>query len=71
MDCVGSVGVKVNDDISHYFQTLKVLRQRDQLSPLLFNLVSDMLVVIIARAKEDGQVGGLIPHLVEGGICIV
>jgi hypothetical protein len=25
----------------------------------------------IARAKEDGEVGGLIPHLVEGGVYIL
>jgi hypothetical protein len=62
----GSVGIKVNDDIGHYFQTLKGLRQGDPLSPMLFNIAADMLAILIARAKEDGQVGGLIPHLVEG-----
>ena len=30
-----------------------------------------MLAILIARAKEDGQVGGLIPHLVEGGVSIL
>jgi hypothetical protein len=63
----GSVGIRVNDDISHYFQTLKGLRQGDPLSPILFKIVADMLVIMIARAKDDGQVEGLIPHLVEGG----
>ena len=63
----GSVGIRVNDDIGHYFQTLKGLRQGDPLSPVLFNIVADMLAVLIGRAKEDGQVGGLIPHLVDGG----
>jgi hypothetical protein len=62
----GSVGVKVNDDIGHYFQTRKRLRQDDPLSPILFNIVADMLAILIARAKEDGQVGDLVPHLVEG-----
>jgi hypothetical protein len=33
--------------------------------------VVDMLVILIARAKEDGQVEGLIPHLVDGGISIL
>jgi hypothetical protein len=61
----------VNDDIGHYFQTHKGLRQGDPLSPILFNLVADMLVILIARAKEDGQVEGLIPHLVDGGISIL
>jgi hypothetical protein len=49
----GSVGVKVNDDIGHYFQTYKGLRQGDPISPILFNLVADMLAILIARAKED------------------
>jgi hypothetical protein len=30
-----------------------------------------MLAILIARTKEDGQVGGLIPHLVDGGISIL
>jgi retron-type reverse transcriptase len=67
----GSVGVKLNDDFFHYFQTKKGLRQGDPLSPMLFNIVVDMLAILIERAKIDGQVGGLIPHLVEGGISIL
>jgi hypothetical protein len=67
----GSVGIRVNDDIGHYFQTRKGLRQEDPLSPLLFNIIADMLAILIARAKEDGQIGGLIPHLVDGGISIL
>jgi hypothetical protein len=38
---------------------------------MLFNTVVDMLVILIERAKDDGQVGGLIPHLVESGISIL
>jgi hypothetical protein len=67
----GSVGIRVNDDIGHYFQNLKGLRQGDLLSPMLFNIVADMLAILIARAKENGQVGGLIDHLVEGGVSIL
>jgi hypothetical protein len=37
----GSVGIKVNNDIGHYFQTLKGLRQGDLMSPILFNIVAD------------------------------
>jgi hypothetical protein len=61
----------VNDEVGHFFQTLKGLRQGDPLSPMLFNIIADMLAIIINRAKEDGQVGGLIPHLVEGGVSIL
>src|ERR1044071_4895022 len=61
----GSVAVNVNDDIGHYFETKKGLRQGDPLSPILFNIVADMLAIMIARAKEDGKVEGLIPHLID------
>jgi hypothetical protein len=30
-----------------------------------------MLAILIARAEEDVQVGGLIPHLVERGVSIL
>ena len=30
-----------------------------------------MLTVLIGRAKEKGLVGGLVPHLVDGGIYIL
>ena len=39
--------------------------------PILFNIVVDMLVVLIGRAKEDGEVGGLVPHLVDEGVSIL
>jgi hypothetical protein len=45
----GSVGIRVNDDIGHYFQGLKGFRQADPLSPILFNIVVDMLAILIAR----------------------
>jgi hypothetical protein len=49
----GSVCIRVNNDICHYFQTKKGLRQEDPLSPILFNIIADMLVVLFARDKED------------------
>ena len=53
----------MNDDISHYFQTLK--------GPVLFNIMADMLAILIGRAQEDGQVGSLMPHLVYGGVSVL
>jgi hypothetical protein len=67
----GSMGIRVNDDIGHNFQTRKGLRQGDPLSPILFNIVADMLAILIARANEVGQIGGLLSHLVDGGISIL
>lgn len=65
------MGVKVNDDIGKIFQTKKGLRQGDPLSPLMFNLVGDMLAILIARAREDGQISGLIPHLIDDGLSVL
>ena len=62
----GSVGIGINDDITHYFRTMKGLIHRRFVVTVLFNIVADMLSILIAKAKENGQVGGLIPHLVEG-----
>ena len=47
------------------------LRQGDSMSPLLFNIVADMLAILIGRAKQHGQVEGLVPHLVDGGVSIL
>jgi hypothetical protein len=63
--------IKVNDDIGHYFQTKKGLRQGDPLALILFNLVADMLAIFIERAKNNGDFSGVIPHLVDGGLSIL
>lgn len=39
--------------------------------PIIFNTVDNMIDILIARAKDVGQVGGLIPHLVDGGVSIL
>jgi hypothetical protein len=38
---------------------------------MLFNTVTDMLAIMIERAKFDGQIEGIIPHLVDGGLLIL
>jgi len=67
----GSVAINVNDEVGPFFQTRKGLRQGDPLSPILFNLVADMLSIFINRAKVDNQLRGVVPHLVEGGLSIL
>jgi retron-type reverse transcriptase len=66
-----SVSVKVNDEYGHYFQTKKGARQGDPLSPILFNIVVEMLAILINRAKEKGQFRGVIPHIVDDGLSII
>jgi hypothetical protein len=67
----GCVAIRVNDDTGRYFQTRKGLWQGDPLSPMLFNIVANMLAILIERAKADGQIEGVIPHLVDGGLSIL
>jgi hypothetical protein len=67
----GSVAVKVNDNIGHYFQTRKGMRQGDPLSPIMFNIVIDMLVVLISRAKEIEQIKRIVPHLIDEGLSVL
>jgi hypothetical protein len=38
---------------------------------MLFNIVADMLVILIECAKSDGQIEVVIPHLVDGGLSIL
>jgi hypothetical protein len=67
----GSVAIKLNDDTGHYFQTRKGLRHGDPLSPMLLDIVADMLAIMIERAKLDGQIEGIIPHLIDRGLSIL
>ena len=41
------------------------------MSPILFNIVADMLAILIKRAKDDGQIRGVIPLLVDDGLSIL
>jgi hypothetical protein len=43
----GSVAVNVNDDVGHFFQMKKGLQQGDPLSLILFNIVTNMLAILI------------------------
>jgi hypothetical protein len=67
----GNVNIKVNDQLGKYFQTRKGLRQGDPLSPILLNIVVDMLSILIARDKDDGQIEWVIPHLIQNGLSIL
>jgi hypothetical protein len=43
----GSVVVNVNDDVGHFFQMKKGMREGDPISLILFNIVTNMLAILI------------------------
>jgi hypothetical protein len=47
------------------------VRQDDPLSPILFNIVVDMPVILIKRAKSEGQIEGVVSDLVDDGLSIL
>jgi hypothetical protein len=54
MECVvkgGSVGVTLNGQDSSFFKTGKGLRQGDPLSPMLYNLIGDVLTKMLSRLQ--------------------
>jgi hypothetical protein len=63
----GSVGLSINNVEGKFFQTGKGLRQGDPLSPLLFNLVVDVLSKMLQKAAKAGLIKGLGNELIEGG----
>jgi hypothetical protein len=50
------------------FQTTKGMRQSDPLSPVLFNLVVDILSRMLQKATENGLIKGLGNEIIEGGV---
>jgi hypothetical protein len=67
----GSVSVKYNDGYGHKFNVKKGVRQVDPLSLIIFNTMLDMLAILTNRAKDLGQIVGVGPHLVVGGLSIL
>ena len=41
------------------------------MSPILFNLVADMLATFIFWAKSNGKFRGVFPHLVQDRLSII
>ena len=51
------------------FKPGKGLRQGDPISPLLFNLVGDVLTRMFKKASEQGLIRGLLTDFREG--CVI
>ena len=64
----GSIGVNLNREESSFFSPGKGLRQGDPISPLLFNLVVDVLSRMLEKAAENGLVKGLLTNFLPNGV---
>jgi hypothetical protein len=64
-------GIKVNDQVGTNFLTHRGVRQGDPLPSILFNIVIDMLSILIKRAKNGGQISGVIPSIIDDGLFIL
>lgn len=53
---------------SSFFKTSKGLRQGDPLSPILFNLIGDVLTRMLLKAADCGLIKGLLTDFAENGI---
>jgi hypothetical protein len=49
----------------------KGLRQGDPFSPLLFDIATDVLAVLIKRAQKCGFIKGLAEDLLDDGVAII
>jgi hypothetical protein len=54
-----SVAIEVNDVIGPFFQTKKGLRQGGPLSHVFFNIMADMLAILINRARRMDRLADL------------
>jgi hypothetical protein len=64
----GSIAIRLNDRNNAFFKIGKELRQGDPLSPLLFNLVADVITMMLAKVVRSGYIKGLMNSLYPKGV---
>ena len=64
----GSLCIRINDEYSHFFKPGKGLRQRDPLSPLLFNFVADVFTRMLMKAAHHNLISGLLQGVSPRGV---
>lgn len=63
-----AVDVNGEREGGEFFRSYIGLRQRDPLSPILFNLVGKALSTMLITAQRNCEITGLVPNLVPGGV---
>jgi hypothetical protein len=64
----GQVCINVNGERTQYFRTYQGLRQEYPFSPLLFNLVAEVLAILLRKASNLRMIKGVMSHLIPEGI---
>jgi hypothetical protein len=64
----GSVGVRINDINSDYFESSRGVRQGDPVSPILFNFVADVFTRMLIKAAGNNQLAGLLSSFCSSGV---
>jgi hypothetical protein len=59
----GSIFIRKNDENGPYFSPGKGFMQGDPLSPLIFNLVVDVLTRMLMKAASKGHISGFMNTL--------
>jgi hypothetical protein len=60
----GRVCINVNKKKTPYFKTYQSLRQGDPLSPILFNLVTEVLAILMTKAARKGLLKRVMSHII-------
>jgi hypothetical protein len=64
----GKTAISINGEVGPYFRNKCGVRQGDPISLFLFDLVADALDEVLRRENEAGNIAGVVPHLIEGGV---
>jgi hypothetical protein len=64
----GSVGVRINDVNSHYFEAGRGVRQGDPISHVLFHFVADVFTRMLLKAADRQLISGMFRSFCPSGI---
>lgn len=63
----GSRTININGEVGSFYKYPLRVKQRDPISPLLFNLIVDVLAGILDKARRADHISGVVGHLIPGG----
>jgi hypothetical protein len=64
----GRVCININGERSKFFNTYQGLRQGTPLSPIMFNLVVEVIATLMRKDTNHGMIKGVMTHLLPEGI---